>query len=180
MRLKQNKNYTLTVNSVLIIVAILLIYQCGPRSGTHEEDVDSSEDIKTKEPQFICGNAIQKSNNIERANKTFGLKGDGYNGKKLFKQNCAACHSLNDQRLIGSGLNGIINRVPKPEIEQLKKYIMNSEKVYKSGDSYATMHHEKSSGLVMTNFDEYLTDEDVADILVYVLGNTKQFYQLKL
>lgn len=50
---------------------------------------------------------------------------------------------------------------------------MNSQKVYKSGDSYATMHHEKSSGLVMTNFDEYLTDEDVADILVYVLGNTK-------
>lgn len=50
---------------------------------------------------------------------------------------------------------------------------MNSQKVYKSGDSYATMLHEKSSGLVMTNFDEYLTDEDVADILVYVLGNTK-------
>ena len=65
---------------------------------------------------------------------------------------------------------------PKEVVNQIaiaKKNIMNSQKVYKSGDSYATMLHEKSSGLVMTNFDEYLTDEDVADILVYVLGNTR-------
>ena len=173
MQLKQNKYYTCIINYTLIIVAILLVSSCGPRSGIHEENINSSQENKTKEPQFICGNAIQESDNIEWANKTFGIKGDGYKGRKLFLQNCAVCHSLSDQKLIGSGLKGIIERVPKPKIEWLRKYIMNSEKVYKSGDSYAIFLHEKSSSLSMTNFDEYLTNEDVNDILIYVLGNTK-------
>ena len=43
-------------------------------------------------------------------------------GEKLFKQNCAVCHtSHTDQKLTGPGLAGVFDRVPKGD--WLKKWI---------------------------------------------------------
>jgi len=123
----ENKSYNLKIYILCFVVA-LTTFSCGPRSGIHKDNDETSQENTQKGTQFICGNAIQESNNIEWANKTLGINSDGYKGQKLFKQNCAVCHFLNDQKLTGSGLKGVFDRVPKPEIEWLKNYILNSEK----------------------------------------------------
>jgi mono/diheme cytochrome c family protein len=156
---------------ILVIITALTTFSCGPRSGIHNDDNDLSEENKHKESQFVCGNAVQEEINNNWANNTLGLTGDRNNGRKLFKQNCAVCHSLNDQKLTGSGLYGVYDRVPEPKLEWLKKYILNSEKVYKSGDKYARKLHKASGGALMTNFEEYLSDQEINDVLLFVLSN---------
>lgn len=158
---------------ILYIVVILTAISCGPRSGIHNDNNESSEENKSSESQFLCGNAVQEEINTDWVNKTLGLYGDSNKGYKLFKQNCAACHTLNDLKLTGSGLHGVYDRVPEPKLEWLKKYILNSEKVYKSGDKYARKLHKESGGSLMTNFDEYLTNQEINDVLLYVLSNTR-------
>src|SRR4249919_136148 len=57
-------------------------------------------------------------------------------GEKIFKQNCAVCHApFTDQKLTGPGLAGVFDRAPKGD--WLNHWIMNNQKVIKSGDAYA-------------------------------------------
>jgi cytochrome c2 len=58
-------------------------------------------------------------------------------GEKLFKINCASCHKVTDQKLVGPGLKGVADRVPKPAEEWLIKWIKNSQALVKAGDAYA-------------------------------------------
>ena len=58
-------------------------------------------------------------------------------GEKLFKINCASCHKVTDQKLVGPGLKGVAARVPQPAEEWLIKWIKNSQAVVKSGVSNA-------------------------------------------
>ncbi len=171
--ISENKSYNFKINILLVISIVLTIFSCGPRSGIHNENSDSSEENKQGNEQFFCGNAVQENNNVDWANKVLGLNGDNNKGRKLFMQNCAVCHSLNNQKLTGSGLYGVIDRVPNPKIEWLKKYILNSEKVYKSGDAYAKKLYKESDGALMTNFEEHLTEQDINDILIYIAVNTR-------
>ena len=64
---------------------------------------------------------------------SYGLKAQ--DAAKIFKQNCAVCHTLTDQILTGPGLAGVFDRAPKGD--WLKNWILNSDKVTKSGDAYA-------------------------------------------
>lgn len=148
----------------------LLTFACGPRSGIHNND---SENTNQEENRGFCGNADLEGVNTNWVSSVCGISGDGQRGYKLFKQNCAVCHTLSDQKLTGSGLKGISERVPEPKITWLKNYILNSEKVYKSHDRYAKKLHKQANGAVMTNFEDYLSDKDLNDLLVYVLANTR-------
>ena len=56
-------------------------------------------------------------------------------GEKVFKQNCAVCHSLGSNKIIGPGLKDVATRVPGGD--WLNKWIKNNEKLIKSGDAYA-------------------------------------------
>ncbi|MES2512739.1 MAG: c-type cytochrome [Bacteroidota bacterium] len=95
---------------------------------------------------------------------SYGLKAQ--DGAKLFKQNCAVCHSLTDQRLTGPGLAGVFDRAPKGD--WLHNWILNNEKLIKSGDAYANKIFNENGKAAMTVFEGQLTDKDVDAILAYV------------
>ncbi len=88
-------------------------------------------------------------------------------GAKLFKQNCAVCHSSHtDQKLTGPGLKGVFDRVPKGD--WINKWILNSEKMIKSGDAYANKIYNDNGKAQMTVFEGQLNDKDVEAILGFL------------
>ena len=96
-----------------------------------------------------------------------GLKAQ--DGAKLFKLNCAVCHySHTDQKLTGPGLKGVFDRVPKGD--WIHKWILNNEKVIKSGDAYANKIYAENGKAAMTVFEGQLNDKDVDAILDYLKG----------
>jgi mono/diheme cytochrome c family protein len=92
-------------------------------------------------------------------------------GEKLFKQNCSMCHAAHThQKLTGPGLLGIEDRAPKGD--WLIRYIMNSEKLIKSGDEYANKIYEENGKAAMTVYEGQLTEKDIQAILNYI-GSVK-------
>ena len=90
-------------------------------------------------------------------------------GQKLFKQNCAVCHaSHTSQKLTGPGLLGVFDRAPKGD--WLNKWILNSEKVIKSGDAYANKIFNDNGKAAMTVFEGQLNDKDVEAIIEFMKG----------
>ena len=98
---------------------------------------------------------------------SFGLKAQ--DGAKIFKQNCAVCHSLTDQKLTGPGLLGVADRITsKPVEEWMAKWIKNNNKVIASGDAYAKGLVAANGGVDgMTEF-EFLSDDDIKAVIAYV------------
>ncbi|WP_317898563.1 c-type cytochrome [Aurantibacillus circumpalustris] len=88
-------------------------------------------------------------------------------GAKLFKQNCAVCHaSHTDQKLTGPGLKGVFDRTPKGD--WMHKWILNSEKMIKSGDAYANKIYGENGKASMTVFEGTLTDKDVDAVIAFI------------
>jgi mono/diheme cytochrome c family protein len=88
-------------------------------------------------------------------------------GAKLFKQNCAVCHaSHTDQRLTGPGLKGVLDRVPKGD--WINKWILNNDKLIKSGDPYANKIYNDFSKAAMTVFEGQLSEKDVNAIIEFI------------
>lgn len=87
-------------------------------------------------------------------------------GKTVFKQNCAVCHTLTDQRLTGPGLKGVTDRVPKGD--WLFNWVKNTEKMLKSGDAYANKIYKEYGGATMNVFEGTLSDEDIKAVIEYI------------
>jgi len=85
-------------------------------------------------------------------------------GEKVFKQNCAVCHSLGSNKIIGPGLKDVATRVPGGD--WLNKWIKNNEKLIKSGDAYAVKISQFDAS-AMTIF-ESLTDEEISAVVAYI------------
>ena len=168
----ENKSHNLKVY-ILFFVVVLTTLSCGPRSGVHADNNSSDQIIDIVSETQWCGNAAMDSQNYDWAIKELKLDGDGNHGQKLFKQNCAVCHTLSDQKLTGPGLTGAYWRIPEPKTQWLKKYILNNDSVYKSGDPYAKKLHSEYAETPMTVFSGQLTDQEINDIMIYVVGNTK-------
>src|SRR5436190_21627929 len=82
---------------------------------------------------------------------TFSTGMKAQDGAKLFKQNCAVCHaSHTDQKLTGPGLKGVSDRVPPGD--WMHKWILNTEKMIKSGDAYANKIYNANNKASMTVF----------------------------
>ena len=87
-------------------------------------------------------------------------------GKTVFKQNCAVCHALTDQKLTGPGLKGIADRAPKGD--WLNKWVKNNTKLIGAGDAYAVKLVADNGGVnAMSQFD-FLSDEDVAAVVEFI------------
>jgi cytochrome c2 len=91
--------------------------------------------------------------------------GDIEKGKTLFSNNCAQCHAVTEEALVGPGLKGVRQRTPGDE--WLKKWIRNSSALIASGDAYAVQVFNKFNKIQMSNFPN-LTDEDITGILDYI------------
>lgn len=87
-------------------------------------------------------------------------------GAKIFKQNCAVCHALTDQKLTGPGLKGVFDRAPKGD--WMHKWILNSDKMIKSGESYANKIYNENGKAQMTVFEGTLTDKDVDAVIAFI------------
>lgn len=85
-------------------------------------------------------------------------------GKSLFTNNCASCHAVTDETVIGPGLKGINERRPEA---WLIKWIKNSQAVIASGDAYAVEIYNKYNKTAMTAFPN-LSDDQIRSILTYV------------
>jgi len=98
---------------------------------------------------------------------TFSTSLMAQDGEKLFKQNCAVCHSSHtDQKLTGPGLKGIFDRAPKGD--WLTKWILNNQKLIKAGDAYANKIYNDNGKAQMNVFEGQLTEKDVVSILDYL------------
>lgn len=86
-------------------------------------------------------------------------------GAKLFKANCASCHKITDQKLVGPGLAGVEDRWGGDRTN-LKAWIKNSTEYLKTGDAYAVKLFEEYNKSVMPA--QALSDEEIDAVLDYV------------
>lgn len=85
-------------------------------------------------------------------------------GETLFKQNCSVCHSMGAQKLTGPGMEGLLQRIPKGD--WLEKWILNNEKLIKSGDAYANKIYNENGKAAMTVFD--FNEQELKTLIEYI------------
>ena len=90
--------------------------------------------------------------------------GDAAKGETLFKNNCAQCHAVTDERVVGPGLKGVSSR---HEFSWLAKWVRNSQAMVAAGDPYAVKIYNEYSKAQMTSFPN-LSDDDIKSIFAYV------------
>jgi len=94
------------------------------------------------------------------------LDAEAQRGEAIFKNNnCATCHVVSDEVVVGPGLKGVTQRAPSRE--WLHKWIHNSSAVIASGDQYGTQLFNKYNKLQMPSYPD-LSDEDIDAILKYI------------
>lgn len=84
-------------------------------------------------------------------------------GKTVFNANCKTCHKL-DQKYIGPALRGVTDR---NNAAWVKKWILNSQEVISSGDSYAVALFKEYNNSVMPSYT-FLSDDDLNGLLAYI------------
>lgn len=84
-------------------------------------------------------------------------------GESIFKANCTSCHAVG-RKVIGPALKGIEDRWADKGL--LKKFILNSQAVIKSGDKYAAALYQEYNQTVMPNHN--FTDAELDGLLAYI------------
>lgn len=112
---------------------------------------------------------VKKSEASNSSDNTFEMK----SGEYVFTQNCAVCHSMGSEKLTGPGLEGLSNRIPKGD--WLKRYILNNEKVIKSGDTYANKIYNENGKAAMTVFEGQLNPQDIDALIDYITQKDEIF-----
>lgn len=89
-------------------------------------------------------------------------------GKALFRTNCAACHTV-DQNLVGPALQGVSER---RDSAWLYAFIKNSQAMIQDGDPLAVELFNKFNKVPMP--PQNLSDEEITGILQYIDGESEQ------
>ena len=84
-------------------------------------------------------------------------------GAKIFKANCAACHSVGTNKLVGPGLQGINDKYTR---EWLGKWIVNSPELIASGDADAQAIFAEYNNLPMP--PQAVNEKEIDAILAYI------------
>lgn len=84
-------------------------------------------------------------------------------GAKLFKANCASCHSIGANKQVGPGLQGVDERHSE---EWLIKWIQNSGKLIASGDAAAIAIYEEYNKSIMP--PQTVSADEIRSILAYI------------
>ena len=93
----------------------------------------------------------------------FQLNSYSQDGKKLFKANCAACHSVGANKVVGPGLQGISDKYDR---EWLGAWIKNSGELIASGDADANAIFEEYNKVIMP--PQPVDDAQIDAILEYI------------
>lgn len=83
-------------------------------------------------------------------------------GRTLFKSNCARCHYITDQKMIGPGLKGVMSRINE---KQFISWVKDPESVRKK-DPYFKKLYQEYDQTTMPSFK--LTDEEIKSIINYL------------
>lgn len=86
-------------------------------------------------------------------------------GEKIFKQNCAVCHSIGKGKITGPDLLGVQARVPSDA--WLHDWIKNNNAVLAKGDAYGKKIFAENGGTPMTVFASF-TDEELDAVITYI------------
>lgn len=99
---------------------------------------------------------------------TAALPANYAQGKQIFKDNCASCHSKNQKdKLVGPGLGGVEERWSDYPKEDLYSWVRNSTALIESGHKKANEVWGEYKPLPMTPFPN-LKDDEIAAIFSYV------------
>ena len=90
-------------------------------------------------------------------------------GKTIFGQNCAACHTVGGGRLVGPDLQGVNY---KRDAEWLTKFIQSSQALIKSGDPEAVEIFEQYNKMIMP--DQGVSASEVSAIVAYIKGESPE------
>ena len=91
--------------------------------------------------------------------------GDAEKGKALFTNNCAQCHAVTEEIVVGPGLKGVQQRTPGKQ--WLYDWIRNSSAKVATGDPYAVQVFNRFQKIQMSSFPN-LTNSDIDGILTYI------------
>ena len=97
-------------------------------------------------------------------NAKTSVSSNGPDGKMLFQENCASCHSV-IKDLTGPALVGVQQRIPDKTL--LYKWVRNPAGVLKSGNVYFNDLKKRFGGVVMTPFPS-LSDQEIDEILRFI------------
>lgn len=97
-----------------------------------------------------------------------GLPGDPELGKKLYNQQCAACHKL-DRKLVGPALGDVTERRSE---EWLIAWIRDNAALRASGDKDAIAIFEEYNRSAMPAYPQF-SDDDIRAILAYTIVGSK-------
>ena len=95
--------------------------------------------------------------------------GDPINGQVLFNTNCASCHKVTDEVLVGPGLAGIQKRW-KASDDMLVQWVQNPQEAYESGDKYIKGVVDRYVGTYGWMTGQAVSKEEVGDIMAYVIA----------
>ena len=111
------------------------------------------------------GNANQPNVNVSNSViPVVALTDEQKHGQELFTNNCASCHAITDEAVVGPGLKGATIRRP---VEWILTWVKNPQKVIAGGDKYAVDLYNKYNKAQMTAFPNF-KDEDIKSILAYI------------
>jgi hypothetical protein len=83
-------------------------------------------------------------------------------GKILFKSNCARCHYITDQKMIGPGLKGIMDRITE---EQFLNWVQDPAAIRKKDPYFKKLFKEYDES-IMPSFP--LKKEEIQSIIEYL------------
>lgn len=112
----------------------------------------------------VVAQDVPATDATEPAADAAASEGDVALGEKLYKNNCAQCHAVTNEVVVGPGLKGIQERRDYP---WLKKWINNPNAVIASGDEYAVNLYEEYNKAQMTAFPSF-GDAEIKGILAYI------------
>lgn len=85
-------------------------------------------------------------------------------GEKIFKQTCAACHTVGKGRLVGPDLANVSQRHSE---DWIIKFVKSSQTVIKSGDKYADSLYKSFNQTVMPDHPD-LNNAQIKDVIAYI------------
>jgi len=85
-------------------------------------------------------------------------------GKQIFDKNCAVCHKISTEKLVGPGLKDVTKRHDKA---WMRKFIRGSQDLVKSGDKAANDVF-KANGQIPMPDHKFLSDDDLTNLIGYI------------
>lgn len=99
-----------------------------------------------------------------------GNKLSAQDGKAIFQNNCASCHSV-FKDLTGPALGGVTSRGPWTDRKKIYEWVHNPSK-FMTTDPYTAGLKQKFNGVVMTSFDG-LSTKEIDAVIDYVEKTAK-------